>query len=170
MANMGTRWQVSSVLQAPVVLANKSTRHRRQAMYCKPQRSWPTRAQGIVGKQHIVFQQAPAVLANEGSRHRGWDTSFDSKPQRSGQTRALYIMGKLCQWWQSCKRLLMGQCTTMPEWHQQEGFFFAGKATARGINFGRIVEATSHFWMQKSNAQEVKSTQAHGSPLERWTK
>jgi hypothetical protein len=123
MANMGTRRQASSILQAPAVLANEGTRHCRQATYCKPQRSWPMRARGITGKQCIVFQEALAVLANESSRHRGRATSFDSKPQRSGPMRALDITGKLCRWWQSCKRVLMGRRTTMPEWRQQEGFF-----------------------------------------------
>jgi hypothetical protein len=78
-----------------VVLVNEGMRHWGQATYLKPQRSRPTRAQGIAGKQRIVFQQAPAVLANEGSRHRRQATSFDSKPQRSQPTRALDIVGKL---------------------------------------------------------------------------
>ncbi len=79
--------------QAQAVLANKGTRHRGQATYC--------------------FQQAPAVLANKGSQHCRRATSFDSKPQQSWPRRAWDIAGKLRQWWQLCKRALMGWCTTI---------------------------------------------------------
>jgi hypothetical protein len=36
----------------------------------------------------------------------------------------------------------MGQHTIMPEWQQQE-VFFAGKATAHGVNLDKIVDTTS---------------------------
>jgi hypothetical protein len=48
--------------------------------------------------------------------------------------------------------------------------FFVGKATACGINLGRIVDTIGRFQMQKSNARKVKSARVHGAPLKTWTK
>jgi hypothetical protein len=92
MANMGTRWWETSILQAPAVLVNKGTRHCRQATYCNPAVSANKGArhrgqatycfsashsslsqQGLktLWASYIIQQHAPAVLVNKGARHCG---------------------------------------------------------------------------------------------------
>jgi hypothetical protein len=96
----------------------------RRAPYRKPQRSRPTRARDIAGKQRIVFQQAPAVSAKEGARHRGRAKSMVAAVQKG--TAA-----------QPCQNGV------------NRRIFFIGKVTARGVNFDTIVDVMAAFEAKK---------------------
>ncbi len=141
--------------------------HCRQANHVdsKPQQSWPTRVLDIGGK--LILQTAsPAVSANEGARYHGQATVWPQAPAVSTNGGARHH-GQATSMVAVMQKGINGMAARPCQNSLSRRIFCWESEAACGGTLNTMVDMTSHFFMQTSNAQEEKFGCVHGAPLKR---